>query len=57
MLLRHRLGLESPNLYQTCNVGYSRMVLKMEVIDLDLQGHFGHYDLEIISLKFGLSVW
>ena len=37
-----RFGMESPNLYQTCSMGYSQLVLKMEVIDLDLQCHFGH---------------
>ena len=41
----HRFGLVLPNLHQTCIMGYSQLV-KMEVIDLDLQGHFGHYDLE-----------
>ena len=30
--------LESPNLYQICIVGFSQLVLKMEVIDPDLQG-------------------
>ena len=94
----YRFELESPNLHQTCILGYSQLVLKMgsltltfkvilaiwlrilgnltclhklqwiqatitkfvpnmhpgilsivlkmEVIDLDLQGHFGHFDLE-----------
>ena len=45
-ITRHRFELKSPNLLQTCVLGYSRLVLKMEVIDLDLQGHFGHFDLE-----------
>ena len=40
---RHKFELESPNLHQTCITGYSRLVLKMEVIDLDLQSHFGHF--------------
>ena len=42
----HRFELASPNLLQIWVLGYSRLVLKMEVIDLDLQGHFGHFDLE-----------
>ena len=42
----HRFGLESPNLHQTCILGYSCLVLKIGVIDLDLQGHFCHFDLE-----------
>ena len=37
-----RFGMESPNLYQTCSMGYCQLVLKMEVIDRDLQCHFGH---------------
>ena len=31
---------------KTCILGYSRLVLKMEVTDFDLQCHFGHFDLE-----------
>ena len=42
----HRFGLESPSLHQACIMGCSQLVLKMEVIDLYLQGHFGHFDLE-----------
>ena len=44
MITHHRFGLESRNLHQTCILGYSQLVLKIEVIDLDLQGHFGHFD-------------
>ena len=42
----HRFGLESPNLHQTCIMGYSWLVLKIGVIDFDLQYHFGHFDWE-----------
>ena len=42
VMTRHRHGLQSPNLHQTCILGYSQLVLKINVIDLDLQGHFGH---------------
>ena len=48
-ITRHKFELELPNLHQTCIMGYSRLVLKIEVIDLDLQnlqGHFGHFDSE-----------
>ena len=31
--------LESPNLHQTCILRFFQLVLKMWVIDLDLQGH------------------
>ena len=49
-ITRHRFVLESPNLHQTCILGYSRLVLKMEVIDLDLHGHFGHFDSEFLEI-------
>ena len=52
-ITRHRFELESPNLHQTCIMGYSRWVLTIEVIDLDLQGHFRH--LTQNSRSFGLS--
>ena len=39
-----RFELESPNLHQTRILGYFRLLLKIEVIDLELQGHFGHFD-------------
>ena len=42
----HRFGLESPNLHQTCILGYSRLALKIGVIDIDLRRHFGHFDSE-----------
>ena len=47
---RHRFGLESPNLHQTCILGYSRLVLKIGVVDFDLQGHFSHFDLEFLEI-------
>ena len=45
-ITRHRFGLESPNLHQTCILGYPCLGLKIGVIDIDLQGHFGHFDLK-----------
>ena len=45
-ITRHRFELQSPNLHRICSLGYSQLVLKMEVIDLDLKGHFGHFVLE-----------
>ena len=44
LIARHKFELESPNLHQTCILGYSLLVLKNEVIDFDLKGHFGHFD-------------
>ena len=41
---RQRFELESSNLHPTCILEYPRLVLKMEVIDFDLQGHFVHFD-------------
>ena len=49
-ITRHRFGLESPNLHQTCILGYSRLVLKMEVIEFGLQVHFGHFDSEFLEI-------
>ena len=49
----HIFELESPNLHQTCILRYSQLVLQIGVIDFDLQGHFGHFDIN--SRKFGLS--
>ena len=45
-ITHHKFELESPNLHQTCILGYSRLVLKMEVIGPDLQCHFDHFDSE-----------
>ena len=50
MITRQKYQLESPNVHQTCILGYSRLVLKMEVIDLELQGHFGHFDSELYEI-------
>ena len=38
MITCNGFELESPNLYQICILGFSQLVLKMEVIDHDLQG-------------------
>ena len=48
VITHHRFGLQSPNLRQTCILWYSQLVLKMEVIGLDLQDHFGHFDTEFL---------
>ena len=32
--------IESPDLHEMCILGFSQLVLKMGVIDLDLQGQF-----------------
>ena len=53
MITHHRFDLESPNLRQTCIMGSSQLVLKMEVIDLDPPGHFS--GLIQNSRKSGLS--
>ena len=37
----HAFELGSTNLHQSCILGSSRTLLKMVLIDLDLQGHFG----------------
>ena len=48
-ITRHIFELESSNLHQTCILGYSRLVLKMEVIDLDLPGNFWPFWLRILG--------
>ena len=45
-ITHHRLELKSPNLHQTCFMGYLELVLKMGAIDFDLQGHFGYFGSE-----------
>ena len=42
----HRFELESPNLLQTCNKGYSLLLLNIGIIDLDFQGQFDYFDSE-----------
>ena len=39
--------LESLKLHQTGIMRHSQLVLKMKVIDLDFQSHFGDFDLEL----------
>ena len=49
MIARHRFELESPNLHQKCIIMvYYRLVLKIGVIDLDLQCDFGHFNSELV---------
>ena len=39
-MISHQFELESPNLHQTCIMGYAQLlILKIGVIDIDLQGH------------------
>ena len=45
-ITRHRFGLKSQNLRQICILGYAGLVLKMGVVNLELQGHLGHCDSE-----------
>ena len=42
----HRFEMESSNVHQTNSLECPGLLLKMEVIDLALQGHFGHVDSE-----------
>ena len=46
MITCNGFELESPNLHQICILGFSHLVLKMGVIDIDLQGQ-----LAIISTQ------
>ena len=45
-ITHHRFELESSNIHQTRIMAYSQLVSKIEVLDLDVQGHFGHFDSE-----------
>ena len=40
--------IESTNLHQICILGFSRLLLKMEVIDLDLQRHLDNIPIKKI---------
>ena len=46
MITHHRCEPQLPNLHHTCIMDYSQLVLKVEVINFDLQGHFGNFDSE-----------
>ena len=48
--------LESPNLHQICLLGFAQLVLKMEVIDLDLQG-LVIISTQEIAFNFALVYW
>ena len=47
-ITRQRFGLESPNLYQTCILGYFWLVWKLRAIDHGLQRHFDWEFWEIL---------
>ena len=47
-ITRHKIELESSNFHQTCIMGYSWVVLKMEVIDLWASGSFWPFWLRIL---------
>ena len=44
---RHMFELESPNLHQLCILESTKTLLKMVLIDLDLQGHLGKKTVQI----------
>ena len=52
----HRFELESSNLHQICILGYSHLVSKIGFIDLDLQGHFDHFDLEFLEIHLVCAI-
>ena len=49
--------LESPNLHQICILGFSQLVLKMGVIDLDLQGHLAIISTQETAFNFAFVYW
>ena len=54
MITHHKFELGSPNSHQTCILGYSRLVLKMEVIAHDIQGHLGKFDFQETAFNVAL---
>ena len=58
-ITHHIFELESLNLYQTCFLGNSQLVLKIGVIDLDLQGHFSHFVLKFLEIQLvsAITLW
>ena len=54
--IHHRFVLESPKLHQTCILGYSLLVLKKGVIDVDLQGNYGHFDSDFYEIWLVLMI-
>ena len=48
---------ESSNLHQISIVGLSHVVLKMEVIDLDLRGHLAIISTQATALSVALVYW
>ena len=56
-IISHRYGLQSPNSHQTCMLGYSQLLLKMEVIDLDLQDHLAIILIQETAFSVALVYW
>ena len=51
----HRFALESPNWHETGVLWHSLSVLKMEVLGLDLQCHFGNFNSESEETTFNAT--
>ena len=45
----HAFELGSPDLHQICILGLSRTLLKMALIERDIQGHLGAITVEIVQ--------
>ena len=56
-ITHHKCGLQSLNLHQTCILGYSLLVLKMEVIERDLHGHLAIILTPETSFSIALAYW
>ena len=55
-ITHHRFELESQNLHHACIIRYSRLLLKMGVIDLDLQCHLAILNQET-AFNVALVYW
>ena len=57
MITCNGFKLESPNSHQICILGFSQLVLKMGVIDLDLQGHLAIISTQETAFNFAFVYW
>ena len=55
-ITRQGFELESPNSHRMCILGPYRMLLKMGLIDLDLQGHFGLKLTNFCKFELGRTI-
>ena len=57
MIPFNEFELESPNLHQICSLGFSQLLLKIEVTDLDLQGYLAIIPIQETAFNVALVYW